>query len=32
MLELFTHLADWLAYGVLGLDATSKLGTSIHSA
>lgn len=30
MLELFTHFADWLAYGVLNLDATSKLGTSIH--
>lgn len=30
MLEVFTHLADWLAYQLLGLDAATRLGTSVH--
>ncbi|MFW5927039.1 MAG: permease [Wenzhouxiangella sp.] len=30
MLDMFTWLADWLVYGVLSLDAESKLGTSLH--
>ena len=30
MLEAFTRLADWLIYGVAGLDSESKLGDSLH--
>ena len=30
MLELFTLLADWLTYDLMGLNANTKLGTSIH--
>lgn len=30
MLELFTHLANWLAYGLLGLNPDTRVGTSIH--
>ncbi|MBS3803767.1 MAG: permease [Oleiphilaceae bacterium] len=30
MLDIFTELASWLAYELLGLDPASKLGTSIH--
>ncbi|EHJ92252.1 permease [Vreelandella boliviensis] len=30
MLEVFTWLADWLVYGVAGLNPESKLGTSLH--
>lgn len=26
----FTYLADWLTFGVLGLDASSKLGDALH--
>ncbi|MEC4768741.1 permease [Halomonas sp. CUBES01] len=30
MLEVFTWLADWLIYGLAGLNPESKLGTSLH--
>ena len=30
MLSIFTRLADWLAYALLGLDKESKLGQSVH--
>ncbi|SFT84050.1 permease [Halomonas saccharevitans] len=30
MLEVFTWLADWLIYGLAGLDPESKLGASLH--
>ena len=30
MLDVFTNLADWLAYQLLGLDAATRLGTSVH--
>lgn len=30
MLEVFTWLADWLTYGVLGLVPSSKLGASLN--
>lgn len=30
MLDIFTKLADCVAYGALGLDAQSKLGDAIH--
>ncbi|MDR5898538.1 permease [Halomonas vilamensis] len=30
MLEVFTWLADWLVYGLGGLDPDSKLGSSLH--
>ncbi|SHE93056.1 hypothetical protein SAMN02745148_01466 [Modicisalibacter ilicicola DSM 19980] len=30
MLEVFTWLADWLTYGLAGMDPESKLGTSLH--
>ncbi|WP_163576652.1 permease [Halomonas faecis] len=30
MLEVFTWLADWLVYGLAGLDPASKLGSSLH--
>lgn len=30
MLENFTHLANWLTYGLMGLSPETKLGTSIH--
>lgn len=30
MLELFTHLANWLTYDLMGLSPDTKLGTSIH--
>lgn len=30
MLEVFTWLADWLVYGLGGLDSDSNLGSSLH--
>lgn len=30
MLEAFTHLADWLTYGVLRLDKTTKFADAFH--
>ena len=30
MLEAFTHLADWLTYGVLGLSSETKLADAVH--
>ena len=30
MLSIFTDLASWLAYGLLGLDASSRFGKAIH--
>ena len=30
MLEMFTHLASWLAYDLLGLSPDTRLGTAIH--
>ncbi|AOY89685.1 hypothetical protein BKP64_16740 [Marinobacter salinus] len=30
MLELFTHLANWLTYDLMGLNPGTKLGTSVH--
>ncbi|MGM0858942.1 MAG: permease [Pseudomonadota bacterium] len=30
MLEVFNWLADWLVYGVAGLNRESKFGTSLH--
>ena len=30
MLSLFTELATWLVYRLLGLDPTTKLGSSLH--
>ena len=30
MLEIFTVLADWLAYSLLGLDPESKFGSAVH--
>ncbi|MCL7940792.1 permease [Halomonas sp. ATCH28] len=30
MLDVFTWLADWLVYGLAGLDPASKLGSSLH--
>tara|TARA_R110002074_G_scaffold400702_1_gene596778 strand:+ start:226 stop:1242 length:1017 start_codon:yes stop_codon:yes gene_type:complete len=30
MLEIFTHLANWLTYDLMGLSPDTKLGTSIH--
>lgn len=30
MLEIFTVIADWLAYATLGLDPESRLGTAVH--
>ena len=30
MLDVFTHLADWLAYSVLGFSASTKLGDAVH--
>ncbi len=30
MLALFTRLADWIAYGLLGLSAATKLGDAVH--
>ncbi|MGM0783167.1 MAG: permease [Pseudomonadota bacterium] len=30
MLDVFTWLADWLVYGLAGLDPESRLGTSLH--
>ncbi|MBA1147675.1 permease [Ectothiorhodospiraceae bacterium WFHF3C12] len=30
MFEIFTRLADWLAYGVLGLQASSRFGAAVH--
>lgn len=30
MLELFTHLANWTAYSVLGLEKQTKLGDAVH--
>ena len=30
MLSIFTSLADWLAYSVLGLFPDSKLGGAVH--
>ncbi|SBR51544.1 MULTISPECIES: permease [unclassified Halomonas] len=30
MLEVFTWLADWLIYGLAGLNPASKLGASLH--
>ncbi len=30
MLDIFTRLADWLVYGLAGLDPTSKWGSSLH--
>lgn len=30
MLDVFTHLANWLTYQVLGLDAATKLGSAIQ--
>lgn len=30
MFEIFTLIADWLAYGLLGLDSETRLGTAVH--
>ena len=30
MLDLFTDLASWLTYRILGLDPATKLGSSVH--
>lgn len=30
MLEVFTRLADWLVYELMGFDASSKLGDALH--
>ena len=30
MFAIFTRLADWLAYGVMGLDPASPLGSAVH--
>lgn len=30
MFAIFTHLADWLSYSVLGLSQTSKIGDAVH--
>lgn len=30
MLEIFTWLADWLVYHIMGLDAGTRLGTAVH--
>ncbi len=30
MFEIFTILADWLAYAILGLDPESRLGSAVH--
>lgn len=30
MLQIFTILADWLAYSVMGLEPASRLGSSVH--
>ena len=30
MFAIFTHLADWVAYSLLGLSASSKLGDAVH--
>ena len=30
MFEIFTLFADWTAYGLLGLDKTSGLGSAVH--
>ena len=30
MLEVFTHLADWLTYNVLGLASETKLADAVH--
>ncbi len=30
MLELFTSLADWISYSVLGLEKATKLADAIH--
>jgi len=30
MLDVFTQLADWLAYSVIGLSANTKLGDAVH--
>ncbi|GGY72266.1 permease [Marinobacter zhanjiangensis] len=30
MLDLFTQLADWLAYNLIGLSPDTRLGTAIH--
>ncbi|MBU2953174.1 permease [Marinobacter sp. F3R08] len=30
MLALFTEFATWLAYGILGLDPATRIGTSVH--
>ena len=30
MFALFTQLADWLVYGLLGLTPATKLGDALH--
>ena len=30
MLQLFSDLASWLTFGVMGLDPNTKLADSIH--
>lgn len=30
MLEIFTHLADWLTYSLLNLDKTTKVADAVH--
>lgn len=30
MFEIFTHLADWLVYQLMGLSADTKLGDALH--
>ncbi|WP_440997706.1 permease [Arhodomonas sp. SL1] len=30
MFEIFTVIADWLAYGMLGLEPASRLGAAVH--
>ena len=30
MFELFTRLADWSAYGILGLTPDTPLGEAVH--
>ena len=30
MFEIFTVIADWLAYAVIGLDPSTRVGTAVH--
>ncbi len=30
MLEILTHLADWLVYGLAGLDSQIRAGAALH--